>query len=75
MTPFLTAHVALATLVLFAVVYAFIFSFGIYFIYRLLRAGPQGALAVAAPGAMPNRPMSVADPDAASVHRYAQAGE
>ena len=40
MTPFLTAQAAATTLILFAAVYAFIFSFGIYYIYRLLRAGP-----------------------------------
>ena len=40
MTPFLTARAATTSLVLFAVVYAFIFSFGIYYIHQLLRAGP-----------------------------------
>ena len=75
MTPFLTAHAAATSLILFAAVYAFIFSFGIYYIYRLLRAGPGGVLAHAPVGAMPNRPMSVADPEPVSHRQFAQAGE
>ena len=75
MTPFLTAHAAATTLILFAVVYAFIFSFGIYFIYRLLRAGPGGALGSVPAGATPNRPMALADSNAASDRQFAQAGE
>ena len=75
MTPFLTAHAAAASLILFAVVYTFIFSFGIYYIYRLLRAGPGASPAAASSGAMPNRPMSFADPQPLSDHNYGQAGE
>jgi cytochrome d ubiquinol oxidase subunit I len=75
MTPFLTAHAAAASLILFAVVYAFIFSFGIYYIYRLLRAGPGASPAAASSSAMPNRPMSLADPQPRSDYNYAQAGE
>lgn len=75
MTPFLTAHAAATTLVLFAVVYAFIFSFGIYFIYRLLRVGPGGALGSVPAGATPSRPMALADSKAASDRQFAQAGE
>ena len=41
-TPFLTASAAMTSLILFVAVYAFIFSFGTYYIYRLLRAGPAG---------------------------------
>ncbi len=74
-TPFLTAHAAATTLVLFAVVYAFIFSFGIYFIYRLLRVGPGGALGSVPAGATPSRPMALADSQAASDRQFAQAGE
>jgi AraC-like DNA-binding protein len=59
MTPFLTVRVATISLVLFCAVYSFIFSFGIYYIYRLLRAGPAGRLIEPAVGAVPNRPMSV----------------
>src|SRR6201998_2222257 len=47
MTPFLTAPAALISLILFCAVYVFIFSFGTYYIYRLLRGGPS------------NRPMSI----------------
>lgn len=75
MTPFLTAHAAATTLILFAVVYAFIFSFGIYYIYRLLRAGPGGSLAAAPIGATPNRPMSLANEKAVPHRHLARAGE
>ena len=75
MTPFLTSQAAATTLILFAAVYAFIFSFGIYYIYRLLRVGPAGSLATVPAGAMPNRPMSLADPKPAPRPHYAQAGE
>jgi cytochrome d ubiquinol oxidase subunit I len=75
MTPFLTADAAATSLVLFAAVYAFIFSFGIYYINQLLRAGPGGSLAAAPSNAVPNRPMSLADPKPVSQHGYAQAGE
>ena len=40
MTPFLTARAATISLVIFCAVYAFIFPFGTFYIYRLLRAGP-----------------------------------
>src|SRR6201993_3101113 len=40
-TPFLTASAALTSLILFCAVYVFIFSFGTYYIYRLLRGGPS----------------------------------
>ncbi len=42
MTPFLTARDAAISLVVFCAVYAFIFIFGVFYIYRLLRAGPVG---------------------------------
>jgi cytochrome bd ubiquinol oxidase subunit I len=74
-TPFLTAHAAASTLILFAIVYAFIFSFGIFYIYRLLRAGPGGSLAAVPATAVPNRPMSLADPEPVSNRHFAQAGE
>ena len=44
MTPFLTTRAAAISLVVFCAVYAFIFAFGIFYIYRLLRAGPVGHL-------------------------------
>src|SRR6201993_1620520 len=44
MTPFLTARTAAISPAVYGVVYSFIFAFGIYYIYRLLRAGPEGRL-------------------------------
>jgi cytochrome bd ubiquinol oxidase subunit I len=73
MTPFLTAPAALTSLILFGAVYLFIFSFGTFYIYRLLLAGPS-RLAVRAPyGAVPNRPMSLAEQTLAP--RHLKAGE
>ena len=59
MTPFLTAPAALVSLLVFCTVYAFIFIFGVFYIYKLLRAGPVGPLILPPAGAVPNRPMSV----------------
>jgi cytochrome d ubiquinol oxidase subunit I len=75
-TPFLTASAATISLILFVAVYAFIFSFGIFYIYRLLRAGPAGlgGKPLHAP-AMPNRPMSLADRKPLAARNYVQAGE
>jgi cytochrome bd ubiquinol oxidase subunit I len=39
LTPFLTTREAVISLVVFSSVYLFIFSFGVLYIYRLLRAG------------------------------------
>jgi len=61
MTPFLTARTALTSPVVFCVVYSFIFAFGTFYIYRLLRAGPAGSLVLPPAAAIPNRPMSVVD--------------
>ncbi|MBV9533612.1 MAG: cytochrome ubiquinol oxidase subunit I [Bradyrhizobium sp.] len=61
MTPFLTPRAAAVSLVVFCGVYAFIFAFGVLYIYRLLRAGPKGHLALPPAAAVPNRPMSVVD--------------
>jgi cytochrome bd ubiquinol oxidase subunit I len=58
-TPFLTAPMALTSLIVYCVVYSFIFTFGTYYIHRLLRAGPAGRLAEPPATAIPNRPMSV----------------
>jgi cytochrome bd ubiquinol oxidase subunit I len=74
MTPFLTASAAMTSLILFVAVYAFIFSFGTYYIYRLLRAGPGGIPTVTPDAAAPNRPMSLADWPAAA-RSYISAGE
>ena len=59
MTPFLTARQAAISLVVYCVLYSFIFAFGTYYIYRLLRAGPEGRLVLPPAAAVPNRPMSV----------------
>jgi cytochrome d ubiquinol oxidase subunit I len=61
MTPFLTARTAAVSLIVYGIVYSFIFAFGIYYIYRLLRTGPEGRLVMPPATAIPNRPMSVVD--------------
>ena len=66
MTPFLSTREAAISLVIFCAVYGFIGVFGIYYIYRLLRAGPAGRLIEPPAGAIPNRPMSVVHNHAAS---------
>jgi cytochrome d ubiquinol oxidase subunit I len=69
MTPFLTAPTVTVSLIVFCAVYSFIFAFGVFYIYRLLRAGPGGRLVLPPVAAIPNRPMSVVDEEAhAAVH-------
>ena len=75
MTPFLTAREAGVSLVVFCAIYALIFSFGIFYIYRLLRAGPAGHLIEPASAAVPNRPMSVAHHALSSRTSYIDAGK
>ena len=75
MTPFLTTRAATISLVVFGAVYTFIFAFGTYYIYRLLRAGPAGYLIEAPSGAVPNRPMSLAGESLSSDPKSAGAGE
>jgi cytochrome bd ubiquinol oxidase subunit I len=75
MTPFLTARSATISLVVFCVVYSFIFAFGTFYIYRLLRAGPAGHLVVPPRAALPNRPMSVVDEPHAPTPEHDAAGE
>jgi cytochrome bd ubiquinol oxidase subunit I len=60
-TPFLTARTAMISLIVYCVVYSFVFAFGTYYLYRLLRAGPGGRLVLPPAAAIPNRPMSVVD--------------
>ncbi len=62
MTPFLTTRAAALSLAIFCVTYAFIFAFGIYYIYKLLRQGPTEHLSQNPPTALPNRPLSLASP-------------
>jgi cytochrome d ubiquinol oxidase subunit I len=61
MTPFLTARTVAVSLAVYCVVYSFVFAFGTYYIYRLLRAGPEGRLVLPPAAAVPNRPMSVVE--------------
>jgi cytochrome bd ubiquinol oxidase subunit I len=75
MTPFLTARTAITSLIIFCSVYAFIFAFGIFYIYRLLRAGPAGSLIETPSGAAPNRPISLAGNIPADARGYLGAGE
>jgi cytochrome d ubiquinol oxidase subunit I len=74
-TPFLTAPAALTTLILFGAVYTFIFSFGSFYIHRLLRAGPAGFEIKPPLAAAPNRPMSLGDEGSLAAGSYPVAGE
>jgi cytochrome d ubiquinol oxidase subunit I len=58
MTPFLTTRAATISLVIFCTIYTFIFAFGIYYIYRLLRAGPGGSSLPSPSGAISSPPLS-----------------
>ena len=60
-TPFLTAPAALVSLLVFCAVYSFIFVFGVFYIYQILRVGPMGSLVLPPTRGVPNRPMSVVD--------------
>ena len=60
-TPFLTTRTVATSLAVYCVVYSFIFAFGTYYIYRLLRTGPTEPLVSPPAAAVPNRPMSVVD--------------
>ena len=76
LTPFLTTRTAAISLVVFCAVYTFIFAFGIFYIYKLLRLGPAGPLGLPPVAAIPNRPMSVTDEQPlASAARHLPAGE
>ncbi len=56
-TPFLASREVATSLAVFASVYALIFVFGAYYIYRLLKAGP--AIAEEQGAANPKRPLAV----------------
>jgi cytochrome d ubiquinol oxidase subunit I len=75
MTPFLTTRAAAISLVVFCAVYVFIFAFGTFYIYRLLRAGPVGSMVLPPTAAVPNRPMSLADRRPAAIPSHHIAGE
>src|SRR6202049_4190968 len=74
MTPFLTTQQATISLVIFCSVYAFIFLFGTFYIYRLIRPGPRKPFEIPHL-AVPNRPMSLADEDLVPEPSHAGAGE
>jgi cytochrome bd ubiquinol oxidase subunit I len=75
LTPSLTTKMAIISLVVFCAVYVFIFSFGAFYIHRLLRAGPVGPLVLEPKAAVPNRPMSVVDEHETNQALHAPAGE
>jgi cytochrome d ubiquinol oxidase subunit I len=76
MTPFLTTREATISLLIFCAVYTFIFAFGTFYIYRLIRTGPVGRLFEPARLAVPSRPMSPVNADHILPERsHAGAGE
>jgi len=75
MTPFLTTRAATISLVIYCAVYSFIFTFGTFYIYRLLRVGPVDRLVQSPAGAVPNRPLSVVDHVVGAALHHRQAGE
>ena len=68
-TPFLTTRVAAISFAVFVAVYTLIFAFGIYYVYQLLRAGPNGDLGKPAVAGFLKRPMSVAGGAAGATFR------
>jgi cytochrome d ubiquinol oxidase subunit I len=60
-TPILTTSAAWISLLVYCVVYAVIGTFGMLFIYRLLRRGPSGPPTLPPAAAFPRRPMSLAN--------------
>jgi cytochrome d ubiquinol oxidase subunit I len=72
MTPFLTTREATISLVIFCAIYAFIFAFGTFYIYRLICTGPAGRLFESPRLAVPSRPMSLAN--AGSIHEHSPVG-
>jgi len=71
-TPFLTAREVSVSLAVFCTIYTFIFAFGIFYIYRLLRAGPAGYLIEPPAATHPKRPMSLADRPRGTETTYAR---
>jgi cytochrome bd ubiquinol oxidase subunit I len=59
-TPSLVSSDVVISLIGYIVVYGLFISFGLYYIYKLLRAGPT-VPATTIPGATPNRPLAFAD--------------
>jgi cytochrome d ubiquinol oxidase subunit I len=75
MTPFLTTREATISLVMFCAIYAFIFAFGTFYIYRLISVGPAGQLFETPRLAVPSRPMSLGDTGPLAQPSHAGAGE
>jgi cytochrome bd ubiquinol oxidase subunit I len=75
MTPFLTTREATISLVIFCAVYAFIFLFGTFYIYRLIRIGPARKPFEIPHLGVPNRLMSLADEELVPEPSHAGAGE
>jgi cytochrome d ubiquinol oxidase subunit I len=76
MTPFLTTRAATISLLIFCAIYIFIFAFGMFYIYRLFRAGPAGKLFETPRLAVPSRrPMSLGDAGLIHEPGRAAAGE
>src|SRR5947209_7162088 len=74
-TPFLTTTEATISLVIFCAVYAFIFLFGAFYIYRLIRTGPARKPFEVPHLAVPNRPMSLAGEEQVQESNYVIAGQ
>jgi cytochrome d ubiquinol oxidase subunit I len=64
-TPNLTGRDVTISLALYALVYAFVFGAGVYFLYKLVHAGPAdlGVAPEAGITKRPARPLSVVDAD------------
>jgi cytochrome d ubiquinol oxidase subunit I len=75
MTPFLTTRETTVSLVIFCAVYAFIFLFGTFYIYRLIRTGPARKPFEPPHLAVPNRPMSLAGEEQVQESNYVIAGQ
>jgi cytochrome bd ubiquinol oxidase subunit I len=75
MTPFLTTREATISLAIFCTVYTFIFAFGTFYIYRLIRLGPTRKAFGIPHLVVPNRPMSLADEEPTQAPNYVSAGE
>ena len=73
-TPSLTTGDVLASLIGYVVVYMVIYSFGLFYLYRLLRAGPTGPQGEIT-GATAMRPMAAAGSAATATGSTPRAGE
>lgn len=60
-TPSVTGAEVLTTLIAYVLVYASVFSFGLYYIYRLLHRGPPPAPSGEVPTGTAKRPLAAAD--------------